>query len=81
MMFLKQEERDSVSLTPKHDKEFSVIIFQCIYLIIIIIIYLIIIIFCLLSFEKITSLVIQNEFSVSSIYFHPINSDVGLFKQ
>ena len=71
MMFLKQEERDSVGLTSKHDKEFSAIIFQ----------YNVFSMFCILSFDEITNLVVQNEFSVSSIYFHPINSDVGLFKQ
>ena len=77
MMYLKQEKQDSVSLTSKHDKEFSAIIFQYIYLII----FYISIFFCLLSFDEITNLVVQNKFSVSSVYFYPINSDVGLFKQ
>ena len=34
-----------------------------------------------MSFDEITNLVVQNEYNVSNIYFHPINSDVGLFKQ
>ena len=32
MMYLKQEKQDSVSLTSKHDKEFSAIIFQYMYI-------------------------------------------------
>ena len=88
MMFLKPEERDSASLTSKHDKgvfcnNFSIYIYIyiCIYIYIYIIIFHINILFCLLSFDEITKLVIQNESNVSSIYFHPINSDVQLFKQ
>ena len=34
-----------------------------------------------MSFDEITNFVVQNEFNVSSIYFHLINFDVGLFKQ
>ena len=70
-------------------KGFSAIIFQYIYIYIYVYIYIYIyiiifhinILFCLLSFDEITKLVIQNESNVSSIYFHPINSDVQLFKQ
>ena len=32
MMYLKQEKQDTVSLTSKHDKEFSAIIFQYMYI-------------------------------------------------
>ena len=80
MMFLKPEERDSASLTSKHDKGVFCNNFS-IYIYIYIIIFHINILFCLLSFDEVTNLVIQNESNVSSIYFHPINSDVQLFKQ
>ena len=65
MMFLKQEEWDSLSLTSKHDKEFSVVIFQYIYFII----FYIIILFCLLSLDEITNFIVQSEFNFSSITF------------
>ena len=90
-MFLKQEERNSLSLTTKHDKgvfcnNFSnIYILYITYLNIYIYIYIYIYIHILkstscfvLSFDEITSLVVQNEFNVSSIC-HLINSDVGLF--
>ena len=60
----------------KQGKEFYAIIFQFN-----LIIFYINILFCLLPFDEITNLVVQNEFNVSNIYFHPINSNVGFFKQ
>ena len=89
-MFLKQEERNSLSLTTKHDKGVFCNNFSNIYILYItylnihkyiyIYIYIYIHIHILkstscfvLSFDEITSLVVQNEFNVSSIC-HLINS-------
>ena len=77
-MFLKQEERNSLSLTTKHDKGVFCNNFSNIYILYITYLYIYVHILkstsCfVLSFDEITSLVVQNEFNVSSIC-HLINS-------